>query len=139
MGHPSGLYWPRNAGHPPALFADSLAKRGRIQGDNAMGRVGQFMLSNTFSEAVDFYDTLHTASNAAPVYWGFLMNGWGQGIVPGGGPFRKGVVGTLQDKALEKVFVNLGKRNAANAAGAIGDLKLAYDLVAFGYAFSQCH
>lgn len=105
-----------------------------------MGKVGQFVLSNTFSDAVDLYDTLRTASNAAPVYWGFLMNGWGQGVVPGGGPFRKGVMGTVQDKALEKAFVNLGKKNAANAAGAVGDFKLAYDALAFTHAFfSMCH
>jgi len=115
----------------------SLASKGRIQGDNMMGKAGQRVLDNTFSGLVDFYDTAKTATNAAPVYWALFLNGERLGL-PGGGTIGQGALGSAQEFVLKKALSNVGKQAAAQAARNAGNVKIVYDLATFASALSQC-
>lgn len=125
-----------------ASFAPSLAKTARIQGDTFPSKVGENLLGNTFSGIYDTYKAFTRANGTLAAFGSLAVNGLRQGL-PGGGPLSQGLSGTAQDKALKLAFQNLGMEKLGGAtvktaAATVGDIKIGYDLLTFGYTAYQC-
>jgi hypothetical protein len=111
----------------------SLARKARVE-DNYLG---QLFLGNIFSGAYDSYITLKNTTNGGEAYTILAVNGVRLGL-PGGGAVSKGLAGVGQDSLLRAGFQNLGKLGAQAAADAVGDLKVGYDFLTFGYEGIWC-
>ena len=127
-----------------AVFAPSLAKTANIQGDTLPGKVGQAFLGNTFSGIYDLYSaaTRPNGSGTIAVFTSLAVNGYRQGL-GGKGPLSEGISGVVQDKGLQLAFKNVGMNRLGGvtvraAASGVGDVKLAYDLLAFLYSGYKC-
>ncbi len=115
----------------------SLATQANISDKTVLGKLANMALGNTFSGMYEFAQTVRTATNAAPVYMGLVLNGVRQGL-PGGGKIGQGVLGTAQDALVKAAAQNLGKEGAQLAAETVGDIKIGYDLATFVYSGVQC-
>ena len=105
--------------------------------DKAVGYGANAVFGNTINGVIDFFDTVRTATNAAPVYVSLATNGVRLGV-PGGGVLSQGVAGVAQDTVLKGAFSNMGIYASKTVANVVGGAKFAYDSLTFLYGLYKC-